>query len=227
MTEFHTVFLDLDDTLYPHGNGVWHAIGERITLFMVQRMGLSEAEAVLLRREYFQRYGTTLNGLQIHFQIDPADYLGFVHDIPLERFLRTDPALDQMLAQVRAQQVVFTNADRGHAERVLRLLGIEKRIGKIVDIYALEFQNKPELGAYLRAMRLSNCQTAEGCLLVDDMPRNLHPASGLGMTTVYVGPDSPPGSIDYRINRIHHLTRAVPSLTAGPATGKPEELVAQ
>lgn len=193
MTEFQTLFLDLDDTLYPHGNGVWHAIGDRITQFMVERLGLTQVEAVRLRQHYFARYGTTLNGLRIHYQIDPADYLGFVHDIPLADYLLPDRELQTMLESLQVQRVVFTNADRGHAERVLGALGIGDCVARIIDIYALEFVNKPEPASYLRAMELSGCPRAEACVLVDDMPRNLYPAAGLGMTTVYVGPESPRG----------------------------------
>jgi putative hydrolase of the HAD superfamily len=217
MTELHTLFLDLDDTLYPQGNGVWHAIGDRITLFLIDRLGLSEAEAMGMRRRYFEQYGTTLNGLRLHHQIDPADYLEFVHDLPLERYLQPDPALGRMLAGLRVQRVVFTNADRAHAERVLAALGIADAIGSIIDIYALEFANKPEPGAYLRAMAIAAAPGPSTCVLVDDMPRNLHPASGLGMTTVYVGPGFPPGPIDHRLGRIHLLPLAIPALLANHA----------
>ena len=214
MTDLHTLFLDLDDTLYPQGNGVWHAIGDRITLFLIDRLGLTEQEAIGLRRRYFEQYGTTLNGLRLHHQIDPADYLGFVHDLPLDRYLQPDPALRRMLAALRVQRVVFTNADRAHAERVLNALGIAGEIGSIIDIYALEFANKPELSAYTRAIALASAPGPETCVLVDDMPRNLHPASGLGMTTVYVGPGFPPGPIDHRLDRIHLLPLAIPALLA-------------
>lgn len=214
MTELHTLFLDLDDTLYPHGNGVWHAIGDRITLFLMDRLGLTETDAIDLRRQYFEQYGTTLNGLRIHHQIDPADYLEFVHAIPLERYLQPDPALRQMLTGLRVQRVVFTNADRAHAERVLRALDLADCFSSIIDIYALEFTNKPELAAYLRALALVGSPDPEACVLVDDMPRNLYPASGLGMTTVYVGPGSPPGAIHHRLDRIHRLPQAIPGLRA-------------
>lgn len=217
MTDLHTLFLDLDDTLYPHGNGVWHAIGDRITLFLIDRLGLTEPEAIDLRRQYFEDYGTTLNGLRLHHQIDPADYLQFVHDLPLERYLQPDPALRQMLAGLRVQRVVFTNADRAHAERVLQALDIADCVSSIIDIYALEFANKPEQAAYLRAMALAGSPGPQACVLVDDMPRNLYPASGLGMTTVYVGPGSPPGPIHHRLDRIHRLPQAIPALRAPDA----------
>jgi pyrimidine 5'-nucleotidase len=212
MTDLHTLFLDLDDTLYPQGNGLWHAIGERITLFLMDRLGLTESGAIDLRREYFDRYGTTLNGVRLHHHIDPADYLGFVHDLPLEQYLQPDPALRQMLTGLRVQCVVFTNADRSHAERVLRILDLAECMSSIIDIYALEFANKPELASYLRAMALAGSPSPEACVLVDDMPRNLYPATGLGMTTVYVGPGSPPGAIHHRLDRIHGLLQAIPAL---------------
>ena len=38
---YRVAFLDLDDTLYPPSSGVWDAIGERIQIFMMDRLGLS------------------------------------------------------------------------------------------------------------------------------------------------------------------------------------------
>ena len=42
-------------------------------------------EVDILRRNYFEQYGTTLRGLQIHHQVDTDEYLAYVHDLPLEK----------------------------------------------------------------------------------------------------------------------------------------------
>ncbi len=212
MTEAGTIFLDLDDTLYPKNNGVWQAISDRIHEFLVERLDLPHEEAATLRTRYLKRYGTTLQGLLIEFQIDPLDYLEFVHDVPIESLISPDPALRRMLEQLEGQRIVFTNASRRHALRVLRRLGIEPAIDQIIDILALDFANKPQPEAYLRAMALAGAKGPETCVMVDDRAENLLPAQALGMTTVLVAPNGPKLGADYIVDRITDLLHAVPGL---------------
>ena len=120
MTPYTTVFLDLDDTLYPSNNGVWDAIGRRISLFMEQRLGIEADKIRQIRDSFLRDYGTTLHGLMANFNADPHEYLDFVHDIPLEEMLLPNPDLRSMLAQLPQRRIVFTNASLGHVERVIR-----------------------------------------------------------------------------------------------------------
>lgn len=212
MSNFHILFLDLDDTLYPSACGLWQAIGDRIIAFMTNRLDISAQKANELRQDYFQAYGTTLNGLRIHHNVDPMDYLNFVHDVPIESFLQPNPELREMLTNVVQKRVIFTNASRDHAERVINRLGIEKQIDQVIDIIALDFHNKPEPSAYSRALTISGENDPSACLLVDDRSRNLIPGGAMGMTTVLVGEDDPDPNIDFHINIITQLTRIVPGL---------------
>ncbi len=206
---------DLDDTLYPSNSGLWDAIGERIHLYMIERLGLNPAEVPALRHRYFDAFGTTLNGLRHDFGIDPEDYLAFVHDLPLARYLQPDPALNAMLARLPLTKVIFTNADAPHARRVMERLGVARHFKEIIDIHALTFVNKPEPAAYARALELLAAQPAE-CLFVEDSQRNLLPARALGMLTVLVGGAgglSAPDGVDYWIPNVLGLERIVAGLT--------------
>jgi putative hydrolase of the HAD superfamily len=209
---WRVVFLDLDDTLYPPSSGVWDAIGERIQAFVMDRLGLSYEQATALRRRYFEEYGTTLNGLWHYHAIDPEDYLAYVHAVPLEEMIRPDPDLGSMLRDLPQKRIVFTNANRQHAERVLACLGVSAYIDAIADLFALEMTNKPQQAAYIRALELAGETDPRACVLADDLPRNLVPASAMGMTTVLVGPPQPDGAADHRIGRITDLTQALPGL---------------
>jgi putative hydrolase of the HAD superfamily len=209
---WRVVFFDLDDTLYPPSSGVWDAIGERIQDFVMDRLGLSHEKATQLRRRYFEEYGTTLNGLWRHHAIDPEDYLSYVHAVPLERMIQPDPVLDSMLRGLSQKRIVFTNANLQHAERVLSCLGVTAHIDAIVDLFALKMTNKPEQGAYARALDLAGETDPRACVLADDLPRNLVPARAMGMTTVLVGAAQQDGAADHRIDRITDLTRALPGL---------------
>lgn len=209
---YRVVLLDLDDTLYPPSSGVWQAIGERIQVFMMDRLGLTYDEATSLRRRYFEQYGTTLNGLWFNHAVDPQDYLTYVHAVPLEDMLRPDPALTAMLKKLSQKRVVFTNANREHADRVLACLGIAGTIDAIIDLFALNMANKPDPEAYDRALELIGEKDPRACVLADDLSRNLVPAKAMGMTTVLVGPGQPDGAADLHIERITDLTRALPGL---------------
>lgn len=215
MSNYRILFLDLDDTLYPSTCGLWQVIGDRIIAFMTDRLDISAQRANELRKNYFQAYGTTLHGLRIHHNVDPLDYLDFVHDVPIDSFLQPDPELCEMLANVAQKRVIFTNASRDHAERVLNRLGIEKQIDQVIDIITLDYHNKPELGAYSRALSLTGEKDPSACLLVDDRSRNLIPGGEMGMTTVLVGEADPDPSIDFHINLITQLTHTVPGLDHG------------
>jgi putative hydrolase of the HAD superfamily len=208
----HLIF-DLDDTLYAQDCGLWGAIGERINLYMVERLGLP-AEGVPARRErYFRGFGTTLNGLLHDFRIDPADYLQFAHDLPLERYLSADPELDGMLKGLPQRKSIFTNADAAHARRVLACLGIAEHFAPIVDIVSLSFMNKPRPEAYQALLNALGAPPAE-CLLVEDSARNLLPARALGMTTVLVSPNGHGAApqADFVVRRVHDVERIVHEL---------------
>ncbi len=200
----HLVF-DLDDTLYPQDNGLWGAIGERINLYMVERLGLPPAEVALRRDQYFRSFGTTLNGLMQDFQVAPADYLDFVHDLPLENYLRPDPELDAMLAGLPVRKSIFTNSDAKHARRVLDRLGVARHFDPIVDIWALDFVNKPKPGAYRVLLDRLQAQAGE-CVFVEDSLRNLRPARAAGIQTIWISQNgNSSDEVDFVVRRVHEV----------------------
>jgi putative hydrolase of the HAD superfamily len=182
--------LDLDNTIYPPTSGLWEAIGERINLFMVDRLGIDPEVVKSRREEYLRSFGTTLMGLRVHHEVQAEEFLEFVHDVPLDRFLRPDPALDAMLGRLPVEKVILTNADAPHARRVLSHLGVERHFETIIDIHALEFVNKPDPRAYKRALALIGARPEE-CLFVDDTPLNLAAARDLGIHSILL---TTPGS---------------------------------
>ena len=184
---YSTIFFDLDDTLYPSSIGLWQAIKDRMSTYMAERLGLSWDEIPELRRSYYQKYGTTMRGLQTHYGIDPDEYLEYVHDLPLEHYLQPNLELREMLLSLPQQRWVFTNASAGHAGRVLGQLTIQDCFAGIIDVRAIDFACKPETIAYQRALATAGENDPTRCVLVDDSDRNLAPARQLGFTTVLVG----------------------------------------
>jgi len=209
---FTTLFLDLDDTLYPHTSGLWEVVGSRIQTYIEKKLNVSAEDASHLRAQYLAQFGTTLNGLIHHHQIDPMEYLDYVHDVPVENLIPPDPELQTMLASITIPRLIFTNAHLEYAVRVLNQLGISDLVTQIIDILALDFSNKPNPEAYHRALILAGNPSSDTCLLVDDRYPNLSTAADFGMTTVLVGDGLIEGTVDYTIEHIHDLTNAIPCL---------------
>ena len=190
------LLFDLDETLYPRNAGVMQEIGRLIRRYIVQEYGATPEEADALARRYHQEYGTSMRGLLLNNNLDVDRFLAYVHDFPLD-LLQPNGALDALLARLPGEKVVFTNADRPHAERVLERLDIRRHFNRIVDVVANGYIPKPHLSAYTNCLRLLDAQPAE-CVLIEDTGRNLAPAKQLGMTTVLVDGD-PNDPADYKI----------------------------
>jgi putative hydrolase of the HAD superfamily len=172
---------------------------------MMERIGIPEKDVRRIRGQYLREYGTTLNGLRMRYGVDPQEYLSFVHDLPLAEFLRRDEILRTQLENLPQRKWIFSNADRPHIDRVLAALGLTSLFEGIIDIYATGFACKPFKRAYCLAMEKAGVSRAETCLLVDDQPRNLEPATRLGMTAVLVHPRATAPAAFLSMPTIHDL----------------------
>jgi putative hydrolase of the HAD superfamily len=211
------ILFDLDDTLYPRHVGIMDYLRDLIMSYMQEQLNLSTTEADALRQHYFQVYGTTMRGLQVNHHIDPDEYLHYVHDIPLEQLLQPNPRLDSVLAGLPQRKVIFTNASREHAERVLDTLGIRHHFVRIVDVRDMDYESKPHATAYRRICELLDVEPQE-CLLVEDNVRNLQPAKALGMTTVLVGDGNQAGDegVDFAICCVENIDQVLAELESLP-----------
>lgn len=209
---FKTLFFDLDDTLYPAKTGLWDAIRDRMNLYMQKIVDLPISEIVKLRQFYLEKYGTTLRGLQAHHKVDADDYLAFVHDLPLEKYIQPDPALRTLLLNLPQRRWIFTNSDSNHSNRVLKIIGIDDCFDGIIDIRALGFDCKPDLAAYQKALAIAGVDDAGSYALFDDSIRNLLPAGTLGFYTVLVGQNDSEPQVDLSIKSLHSLKDIMPEL---------------
>ena len=179
------ILFDLDETLYPRDAGLMQEIGARILRYMVERMGFTPEEAETKRRYYYHKYGTSLRGLMAEETVDSEDYLRFVHDVDITRFIGSNPELNAMLRRIPLAKVVFTNATQEHARRVLDALGIADHFQFVVDVRAMGYASKPDPQAYRHILDAIGAR-AEECIIVEDTPRNLLPAKAMGMKTILV-----------------------------------------
>jgi putative hydrolase of the HAD superfamily len=209
---YTNLFFDLDDTLYPSSTGLWADIRKRMNEYMLDRMRLPPEEIPTIRREFFETYGTTLRGLQIHYQVDTDDFLAYVHDLPIEDKLEPDADLRAMLLSLPQAKWIFTNADANHARRVIGTLGIQDCFDGIIDIRALDWICKPDPKAYQIALSIVSENNPYQCVYLDDALRNLAPAHEMGFFTVLIGQAGDHPEADLTISTPHQLQQAFPAL---------------
>lgn len=207
------ILFDLDDTLYPSSSGVWSKIRERIDLFMIEKLGYKFENVHEAREEFFRKFGTTLRGLESVHNIDTSDYLEFVHDIPLNSFIKPNLKLDKILSSIPIKKAIFTNADRNHAKRVTSALQISHHFDDVVDIIDVNPFCKPMLESFQIAFRKLGINDPQKILLVDDNSRNIKVARSLGLETILVSENNVNFQNGQRqISRVEDLIESYPEL---------------
>ena len=185
---------DLDNTLYPPDSGLWPAIEDRITLYLIQHSGLDGASARALQRYYYHQHDTTLRGLVDEDGIDPAHFLDFVHDIDRSG-LEPNVALAEEIARLPGRKLIFTNGSRNHALETVEKLGLGGLFEEAFDIAAAGLVPKPHNGAYDAFFRAHGVEPTQAAMF-EDIAKNLAVPRVRGMTTVLV--TGKPGRVDHR-----------------------------
>lgn len=177
---------DLDNTLYPHHSNLFAQIDVKMTAYVSELLQLPRDEARKVQKDFYQRYGTTLQGLMANHDVDPDDFLEKVHDIDYS-WIDPDPRLGDAIKALPGRKFIFTNGDRGHAERAARQLGVLDHFDDIFDVVAADLVPKPAAETYdkFRALHRVDCEHAA---MFEDLARNLTVPKALGMTTVLVVP---------------------------------------
>jgi len=177
---------DLDNTLYPHHSNLFSQIDVRMTAYVSELLSLPRDEARALQKELYREYGTTMAGLIARHGIDSDDFLQKVHDIDYS-WLVPDPALGAAIRQLPGRKFIFTNGNRGHAERAARQLGVLDHFDDIFDIVAAGLTPKPARQTYERFAEL-HAVVGPQAVMFEDLARNLAVPKSLGMTTVLIVP---------------------------------------
>ena len=179
-----TLIFDLDNTLYSPKNGLWDALSQRISDFMQFKMSIPQDKIESLRKNYRRSFGSTYQGLKIQFSINEKEYLDYVHDIDLEQFISEDKNLCEILFELPQRKVIFTNADQGHTNRVLKILGVADHFDQIVDIQMTKPYCKPQIGAFITALNHFREPFPHNCAFIDDSQLNLTIAKRMGFLCI-------------------------------------------
>lgn len=179
-----TWIFDLDNTLYSATSELFSQIDWNITRFVAKFLNIEETAARTIQKDYFRRYGTTMRGLMNLHDVDPQEFLEYVHNIDLSP-IANDPKLNLALDKIPGRKFIFTNGSTAHAQKVIKKLGIEDYFDAIFDIVDSSYIPKPDPGIYEKLCSKFNIKPSNA-VMVEDMACNLLPAHNMGMTTVWV-----------------------------------------
>jgi len=198
---------DLDDTLHNASAHIFPVMNQAMTNYIMDTLAMDEAAAHDLRRHFWRVYGATLKGLMRHHQTEPQHFLKVTHqfDDLAERVIAVK-RLRHLIKSLAGRKVVFTNAPRDYALRVLNLLGIADCFELVFSVESTKFHAKPSVRGFqllLASLRVK----ASDCVLLEDNAAALMTAKRLGMKTVLLSKKyHKPSFVDYRINQVLALT---------------------
>jgi putative hydrolase of the HAD superfamily len=189
-----TWVFDLDNTLYPADSDLWPKIDERITHYLSDLFGLDGISSRALQKYYYRRYGTTLNGLVLEYDIDAKHFLDFVHDIDRSS-LAPNLHLSEGIAALPGRKLILTNGSRSHALATARQLGLSHHFEDVFDIVAADLLPKPAEETYLRFFDKHGVDPSRAAMF-EDIVHNLSVPHARGMVTTLVVPRQ--GQVDHR-----------------------------
>ena len=184
---FENWIFDLDNTIYDIKSGLFVKISERITEYIMEVLSFTMEEANFVRSNMYKKYGLTLTGLMREYEIDPDEYLDFIHDVTHPE-LKCEKQLQKSLNNLSGRKFIYTNASQSHAKKILSAMGLEAEFEKILDIKATQYVPKPDPKSYdimLKSFGILSDQI-ENSIFIEDTAKNLKPAKLLGLKTVWM-----------------------------------------
>tara|TARA_B100000941_G_scaffold285274_1_gene257068 strand:+ start:116 stop:787 length:672 start_codon:yes stop_codon:yes gene_type:complete len=207
LIEKRNLLLDLDGTVYQDLESVFGQVSKLMTKYISEKLNIDLKKAKELQTNYFFKYNTSLNGLMIHHDIPPKEFLKYVHNIDLS-FMKKDEILRSELEKLNMRKLIFTNGSSDHAKNVLKHLGIDDLFEDIFDITDAEYRPKPEPKAFDLMIKKFDLNPKE-TIYVEDIAKNLSIGKERGCTTVWLKNDEEWGKmesnkdfIDYKIENL-------------------------
>ena len=201
------ILFDCDGVLYQDLDAVFGQVSKKMTEYISKKLNLDLKVAKELQRSYFHKYDTSLNGLMIHHNIPPKEFLDYVHDIDLS-FLEKDKTLRKELENTNLRKFVFTNGSKEHVKNITTSLGIDDQFENVFDIVDAKYNPKPAAKAFdlmLEKFKIDPKET----LYIEDIAKNLSIGKERGTTTAWLINDEYWGKkesdkefIDYKIENL-------------------------
>jgi putative hydrolase of the HAD superfamily len=194
MQEISNWVFDLDNTLYKAECGLFDKVHILMGKYIEEKIGLNSGEAQALRSKYYHQYGTTLRGLMMEHQIDPNDYLEYVHQINYD-VVEPNRPLGDVIKNLKGKKYIFTNANYGHVEKVLEKLNMIDVFDGCFDISESDYLPKPHKQVYEAFQNKFNLDS-KSTAMFEDLHINLKEPFDMGWKTVWVT-----NNLEYNLNK--------------------------
>ena len=207
LKKIKNILFDLDGVLYQDLEAVFGQVSKKMTKYISDKLDLDLKKAKELQTNYFHKYNTSLNGLMIHHNIKPEEFLKYVHDIDLS-FMKKDLILRKELESLKLKKFIFTNGSKEHANNITKHLGINDLFNGLFDIVDAQFSPKPTAKAFdlmVKKFKIDPCET----LYIEDIAKNLSIGKERGTITAWLinneywgKKESDKEFIDYKIENL-------------------------
>ena len=201
------ILFDLDGVLYQDLEAVFGQVSKKMTKYISNKLGLDLKKAKELQTNYFHKYNTSLNGLMINHDIEPEEFLKYVHDIDLS-FMKKDMILRKELENLNLKKFIFTNGSKEHANNITTHLGINDLFDGLFDIVDAKFNPKPTAKAFDLMVSKFKINPGE-TLYIEDIAKNLSIGKERGTITAWLinneywgKKESDKEFIDYKIENL-------------------------
>ncbi len=207
LANIKNILFDCDGVLYQDLEAVFGQVSKKMTEYISKKLNIDLIKAKELQTNYFHKYNTSLNGLMIHHDIPPREFLDYVHDIDLS-FLEKDKTLRYELENIKINKYVFTNGSKEHVKNITTHLGIDDQFDGVFDIVDAEYHPKPEAKAFDLMVQKFKIDPNE-TLYIEDIAKNLSIGKERGTITAWLINDEYWGKkesekdyIDYKIENL-------------------------
>ena len=207
LANIKNILFDCDGVLYQDLEAVFGQVSKKMTEYISKKLNIDLIKAKELQTNYFHKYNTSLNGLMIHHDIPPREFLDYVHDIDLS-FLEKDKTLRYELENIKLNKYVFTNGSKEHVKNITTHLGIDDQFNGVFDIVDAEYHPKPEAKAFDLMVQKFKIDPNE-TLYIEDIAKNLSIGKERGTITAWLINDEYWGKkesekdyIDYKIENL-------------------------
>ena len=182
--KINTWIFDLDNTLYSADSGIFQQVHILMGDFVSQYLNIELKEAKTLQKKYYKQHGTTLKGMMDNHGVDPDHFLTEVHKLDYS-IVGPNKELNQQLEKLEGRKIIYTNANRQHADEILERLNLTHIFKEIFDIKNANYIPKPEITPYQQIIKKFDIDSSSA-VMFDDIAKNLVPAKNVGFTSVWV-----------------------------------------
>lgn len=176
-----------------------------MTEYVSEFLKIDPEKALSLRRELTRKYGTTMKGLLVEYNIGTADeYLEYCHPTEVDKYLSRDPKLAQVLTSLDIPKSILTNSPLEHAERVLDYLQVRNCFEHIFDIRFNNLSGKPDIETYRKTLSVLK-RDPEEVLFIDDQLDYLLPFQTLGGLVLLVSANGRGEALSHRVPVIGNI----------------------